>query len=284
MKLLFREAAQGCFNPPEEKIQKLNTWVEQANSARSTGNLEPAPNQYDKAEELITFYTFAPFVLSLNRVGLANRILGLAGISPFEENVVGIGLERQYLPPAGYLQWFKKEVKSHPVRYIREQSDEHRKTKKPVESRTHVDAVIETDKLIIFFEIKYTSDISHSTTFNPYRNQLARLIDVGLEEAKSSGKEVLVILSTPATLFERRSRLYYYKVQEYSDPLMIQKDIGWRPVKQIEENLLAVKWIALEEIVNLLYKDFNHPDKKEALEFFKERNLVTSEVKNQLIS
>ncbi len=284
MKLLFGEAAQGCFNPPEEKIQKLNKWVELANSARSTGNLEPTPNQYDKAEELITFYTFAPFVLSLNRVGLTNRILGLAGISPFEENVVGIGLERQYLPPAGYLQWFKKEVKSHPVRYIREQSDEHLKAKKPLESRTHVDAVIETDKLIIFFEIKYTSDISHSTTFNPYRNQLARLIDVGLEEAKSSGKEVLVILSTPSTLFERRSRLYYYKVQEYSDPLMIQKDIGWRPVKQIEENLLAVKWIALEEIFNLLYKDFNHPDKKEALEFFKERNLVTSEVKNQLIS
>ena len=96
MKLLFEEATKECFNPAEARIKKLKAWVEQANSARNTGNLEPYPNQYDKAEELITFYTFAPLVLSLNRVGLTNRILGLAGTSPFEENVVNVGLERQY--------------------------------------------------------------------------------------------------------------------------------------------------------------------------------------------
>ncbi len=45
-------------------------------------------------------------------------------------------------------------------------------------------------------------------------------------------------------------------------------------IKEIEENLLAVKWIALEELISLLYKDFNHPEKKEAIEFFRERNLV----------
>jgi len=137
-----------------------------------------------------------------------------------------------------------------------------------------VDAVIETDKLLIFFEIKYTSDIAHSTTFNPYRNQLARLIDVGLEEAKCNGKEVLIVLSTPSTLYERRSRLYYYKVHDYSDPFMIQKDIGWRPVKEIEENLLVVRWIALEELIKLLYKDFNHPEKEDAIKFFEERKLI----------
>lgn len=61
---------------------------------------------------------------------------------------------------------------------------------------------------------------------------------------------------------------------EYSDPLTIQKDIAWRPVKEIEENLLAVKWIALEELISTLYKDFNHADKEEAIEFFKERKLI----------
>ncbi len=170
--------------------------------------------------------------------------------------------------------WFKNEVKNHPVRYIREQSVKHLETNKTLESRTHVDAFIETDKLLIFFEIKYTSDIAHSTVFNPYRNQLARLIDVGLEQAKCSGKEVLVLLSTPSTLYERRSRLYYYKVHEYSDPSMIQKDIAWRTAKEIEENVLAVKWIALEDLISLLYKDFNHPDKEQAIEFFRERKLI----------
>ena len=168
----------------------------------------------------------------------------------------------------------RKKSKSHPVRYIRDQSADRLKANKPLESRTHVDAVVETDKLLIFFEIKYTSDIAHSTSFNPYRNQLARLIDVGLDAAKCSGKEVLVLLSTPSTFYERRSRFYFYKVQEYSDPVMIQKDIGWRTVSEIKDNLLAVKWIPLEELVSLLYQDLVHADKEEAIAFFKERNLA----------
>ena len=274
MKLLFEEAAEKAFHPAKARIEKLKKWVKLADSARRTENLEPYSNQYDKAEELITFYTFAPLLLSINKVGLTNRILGLAGVSPFEENVVCVGLERQFSPPAGYLDWLKNEVKNHPVRYIREQANDRLKANKPLESRTHVDAFIETDKLLIFFEIKYTSDIAHSTTFNPYRNQLARLIDVGLDLAKYSGKEVLVLLSTPSELCERRSRLYHYKVQEYSDPLMISRDIAWRNVSEIRDNLLAVRWIALEKLVSLLYEDFFHPDKEEAMEFFRERNLA----------
>ena len=271
MELLFEEALT-CFSPAQARIRKLKNWIEQADSARKTGNSEPCANQYDKAEELITFYTFAPLVLSLNKVGLTNRILGLAGVSPFEENVVSVSLESQYRPPKGYLKWIQDDVKNHPVRYIREQANAHKPNQR-LESNTHVDAFIETDKLLIFFEIKYTSDIANSTTFNPNRNQLARLIDVGLDLAKCSGKEVLVLISTPSKLYESRSRFYYYKVQEYSDPLMISRDIAWRTVSEIRDNLLAVKWLALEELISLLYKDFVHPDKEEALEFFREKNL-----------
>src|SRR5512135_230069 len=36
------------------------------------------------------------------------------------------------------------------------------------------------------------------TAFNPYRNQLARLIDVGIEVAKSKGKKFIILLSTPS--------------------------------------------------------------------------------------
>lgn len=274
MRLLFEKAIQTCFNIPEERLKKLRAWVENSNSARNTANLEAYPNQYDKAEELITFYTFAPLMLSLNKVGLTNRILALAGISAYEENVADIGLERQYRPPNGYLKWIKDEVKNHPVKYIRERAARH-KQNQPLESRTHVDAFIETDKLLIFFEIKFTSDISHSTTFNPFRNQLARLIDVGLEMNEHNGKEVLVILSTPRRLYEKKSRLYYYKVKEYTDPKLIKEDIEWRSVSEIRDNVLAVSWIALEDLIDALYRDFAHDDKKEALVFFEERNLIS---------
>ena len=273
MRLLFNEAIKTCFNPPEDRLKKLNTWVENSNSARDTKDLNKKLNQYDKAEELITFYTFAPLVLSLDRVGLTNRILSLAKVSAYEENVVDVGLERHYRPPKGYLKWIIDEVKNHPIKYIREQANAHKPNQR-LESNTHIDAFIETDKLLIFFEIKFTSDISHSTTFNPCRNQLARLIDVGLEVNEHNGKEVLVILSSPRRFFDSKSRLYYYKIKDYTDPAKIKEDIGWRSLTTIRDNVLAVMWIALEDLIDVLYRDFEHKDKKEALEFFKERNLL----------
>jgi hypothetical protein len=274
MGLLFEEAIKTCFNPPEDRLKKLNAWVDNSKSARTTANLETYPNQYDKAEELITFYTFAPLVLSLSRVGLVNRILSLARVSAYEENVADIALERQYKSPKGYLKWIKDEAKNHPVEYIREQANIH-KSNQPLESNTHVDAFIETDKLLIFFEIKFTSDIAYDTAFSPSRNQLARLIDVGLEANEHNGKEVLVILSTPRRFFEKKSRLYYYKINEYTNPDKIKEDIEWRSLSTIRDNVLAVRWIALEDLIEVLYKDFEHKDKKEALEFFKERNLLS---------
>jgi hypothetical protein len=273
MQLLFKEAIATCFNPPEDRLKKLNKWIENSNSARDLANLDAYPNQYDKAEELITFYTFAPLVLSLNRVGLVNRILSLAKVSAYEENVVDVALEKYCNPPKGYLKWIREEVRKHPVKYIREQADAH-KPNQPLESKTHVDAFIETDKLLIFFEIKFTSDISYDTTFNPSRNQLARLIDVGLEINEHNGKEVLVILSTPRRFFEKKSRLYYYKINEYTNPEKIKEDIEWRSLSTIRDDVLAVRWVALEDLIAVLYNDFEHKDKKDALEFFKERNLL----------
>ena len=278
MRLLFKDAIETCFNPPEDRLKKLSKWVENSNLARDPANrnLEAYLNQYDKAEELITFYTFAPLVLSLNKVGLINRILGLANVSAYEENVVDVGLERQCRPPKGYLQWIKNDVKNHPVKYIREQAKAH-KANQRLESNTHVDAFIETDKLLIFFEIKFISDISYDTTFNPSRNQLARLVDVGLELNEHNGKEVLVILATPRRFFQKKSRLYYYKIKEYTDPEKIKEDIEWRSLSNIKDNVLAVRWIALEDLIDVLYRDFEHEDKKEALEFFREKNFLLNE-------
>jgi hypothetical protein len=47
MKLLFEEALQTCFKPPEDRIKKLKAWIDKANSARDASNLEAFPNQYD---------------------------------------------------------------------------------------------------------------------------------------------------------------------------------------------------------------------------------------------
>ena len=104
---------------------------------------------------------------------------------------------------------------------------------------------------------------------------MARLVDVGLEVNELNGKQVLVILSTPRRFFEKKSRLYYYKIAEYTHPEKMKEDIEWRSLSTIRDNVLAVRWIALEDLIDVLYRDFEHVDKKEALEFFKERNLIT---------
>jgi len=249
--------------------------VDNANSAREKANLEAYPNQYDKAEELITFYTFAPLVLSKNKVELINRVLSLTKVAISASDVETLALERQYEPPKGYLKWIKEEVKSHPVRYIREKAVEHQPNQR-LESNSHIDAYIETDRLLLFFELKFTSDIAHATTFNSSRNQLARIVDVAIEANKNKGKKVLIVLSTPRKLFEKKNRLYYYKINEYDNHSKIAEDIEWRTSSEITESLLAVKWIALEDMISVFYKDFEHPDKEEASEFFKERKLIAS--------
>ncbi len=77
MQLLFKEAIQTCFTPPDDRLKKLNAWVENSDSVRDIKDLNKKLNQYDKAEELITFYTFAPLVLSLRqgRINKQNTII-----------------------------------------------------------------------------------------------------------------------------------------------------------------------------------------------------------------
>jgi hypothetical protein len=274
MKLLFEEIGSRCFKPTHARIQKFKKWVHQSKSAREKGSLELYPNQYDKAEELITFYTFAPFFLSSYQAKLVNRILNLAGIAGNADSVVNARLEKLIPPPSGYLAWIKGQVENPPVKYIREKALAHNGKNKPLEAPTHVDAFIETNRLLIIVEMKFISDISYCTTFNPSRNQLARLIDVGISNAIRKHKKLVVLLCSPSLFFVNKSRFYSYKITEYSDYEEIKKDIEWRKSEEIDKQVLAVGWIPLESLIEVLYQDFDHPDKEEALNFFKERNLA----------
>ena len=274
VKLLFEEAALKCFSPARARIRKFKSLIEHADSARKTGNLHSFQNQYDNAEELITFYAFAPLILSSNKAPLIDEILRLAEIKEHVDNVVSVGLERLLQPPQGYLAWMQGQVDNHPVKYIREQAQSHKNGNKHLETATHADAFIETENFVILVEMKFTADISVDTTFNPCRNQLARLIDAGIDVANAKGKKLVVFLSTPSGFFETKSRLYVYKIKDYSALGEIQEDISWRTQKQIKEHLLAVKWIPLEDVIKTMYKDFPHRDKNEALTFFAERKLA----------
>ena len=58
MRMLFEDIAKNHFSI--ERIRKHTAWIENAEKARELGSLGSRDDRYDKAEELITFYTFAP--------------------------------------------------------------------------------------------------------------------------------------------------------------------------------------------------------------------------------
>lgn len=199
----------------------------------------------------------------------------LANIHEQVDGDVKLGFEIHFKPPVGYLKWLSNLVSGHPVNYIRKQGMEHVERGRRLEANTHVDAVIESDNLLILVEVKFTSDISHDVTFNPIRNQLVRNIDVGLEEAKKKGKHLIVLLCTPAELYHKKSRFYYYKIQEYTDINKISEDLECRPIEEIRKHLLKVAWIPLEKVIEVIYQNLSSPEIQQAKEFFAERKLQT---------
>ena len=271
LNLLFEELAKKHFS--KARIQKYRTWVVNANKARANNSMDKKLNQFDKAEELITFYTFAALELREDKKEVTEKILKLANITKSIDEPVILSFEKQFTPPAGYLKWLNKNVSKHPVNYIRKLGKEHVAKGKRLEGNTHVDAVLESKNFLILVEVKFTSDISCEVTFDPNRNQLARNIDVGLAEAKKKDKQLIVLLSSPSEFYNKRNRLYYYKIQEYTNFNEIKKDIEWRYIEEIEKYLLKVAWIPLEKLVDILYQNFEMPEIKEAENFFAERGL-----------
>jgi len=115
---------------------------------------------------------------------------------------------------------------NHPVKYIRERIESHRKKGKPLESHTHVDFLIESDEVFIPIEAKFTSDIEVQREYNATRNQIARIIDVSIEAARKAKtkKRVIFLLCVPER-FYNKSRLYFYKMKDYERIEEIKQDI-----------------------------------------------------------
>jgi len=257
----------------KERIRKFNAWIENAQEAKKSGSLEPKDNQYDKAEELITFYTFAPLEMREDKKQVVQEILGFCGIGESVEEPLALAFERQLSPPRAYLEWLTREVSKHPIRYVREQGREHAEAGKPLETNTHVDVVLEAKNLLILVEVKFTSDISSQTTFNVHRNQLARTIDAGMSRLKKD-QRLIVLLCSPSEFYRKKSRFYYYKLQEYTDLKKIEDDIGWRELAEIKKHLLSVAWVPLEKAIEAIYRNLDFPQSDEVRAFFRERRLA----------
>jgi hypothetical protein len=133
-----------------------------------------------------------------------------------------------------------------------------------LEGATNVDALVLNPKngFAVIIEAKVLSDISYETTYDAMRNQIARNIDVMLEENKElchpldkrNPDKILFLLLTPKILKDKpSSRLYGYKLSEYktnprslSDDLPHRKNCDWQNISS------RLGWLTWEDFKSVI--------------------------------
>ena len=245
---IFRDLARNVLSTV--RYAKYAEWVDNAEKTRQGASMSPTDrftNQYDKAEELITWNTFAPLLKVGPRVKdtLIADIVNL-GIQKdiaeyLDEWGFKVDFEKTLPPPPSYLNHLQSTVANHPVRYVRLESE----GKQVLEGDTHADIVFENSRLLVLGEVKFMSDIQWGVTYDPNRNQLARLIDTGIRAARN--KKLAVILFSPESTYRSKSRLYHYKLKDYRESIEnVRADIPHRSLEEITKTLIGTGWVPLE--------------------------------------
>src|SRR5262245_41393850 len=148
-------------------------------------------------------------------------------------------LEATLPSPASYVEWLRKNLPSrHLVPYVLHAAQ--RANLRTLEGATHVDALVFNidNGFSVLVEAKVLSDVSGVVSFDVFRNQIARSIDVMIESSTGLGAPLdrrnpdrsLFLLLTPKCFRDQpRSRLYGWLFGEYtSSPSAIGRDLPHR--------------------------------------------------------
>jgi hypothetical protein len=128
------------------------------------------------------------------------------------------------------------------------------------ESATKVDAVFVNRRsgFCVMFEAKVLSDISCDVTFDPFRNQLSRSIDIMLDEGDGGvlgpdpSKRLLALL-TPKVFRERPSTRYYgFLYREYKRDLnVLVEHLQHRDRASLTQVADRLGWLTFEECLRV---------------------------------
>lgn len=239
--------------------------------------------QIEKDEKIWTLSALMEIYHSKNRNEQLIKLLTMAfGEKPplkdFSkwEDCIGIDWQLFFefkLPsPIQYKKNLKQNIEKRQfIPYVLENAKEtgQAEYKVNLEGATVVDAIIinPDNGFALLIEAKVLSDISCQITYDTVRNQLARNIDVMLEDhsqdnnSYSSFRKIhkdktLFMLLTPELFkINWRSRLYGYKFREYKeDPLTLMADLRHRSELELKdyyniaERLGWITWEDLREI------------------------------------
>lgn len=167
--------------------------------------------------------------------------------------------------PQKYVNWLRDNLKDRQmIPYVLDAAA--RENERTLEGATHMDAIFLNVKngFAWLIEAKVLSDVSYSISFDNYRNQIARNIDVILEKTVLPGsvleqrdpEKSLFSLLTPRGFQQYpSSRLYGWLMQDYRNrPSSLQRDLPHRD---------QVNWSALQQRIGwVTFEDFKevHPN------------------------
>ena len=276
---ILRDLAKNTLSPA--RYAKYDEWIRNSERTRRDGfksHNDRYANQYDKAEELITWNTFAPLLKLTPQVQdkliveLVNAGLQIDIADHIDEWGFKIQFERTLPSPPSYLNHVQSTVANHPVRYVRLEAE----GKETLEGDTHVDIAFENSRLLILGEVKFMSDIQWGVTYDPNRNQLARLIDTGLRAARD--KKLAIILFTPDSIYHAKSRLYYYKLKEYRESIEnLRADLPHRKLEEITKTLIGTGWVPLEFAASTIHRKAIEQGlvvREDSKKFYEERKIA----------
>lgn len=269
----FTTDANGQITYYKKSADRYHTFRNENNSTKGIPiSQSKIPCQIQKDERFWTICATKKVFDHKKRIEILKKLLSktfgdkspLVGMENWEECLDGeIKLYFEACLPASdeYVKWLRNNIKSRQmVSYVLDAAD--RDNERTLEGPTHVDAMfLNVDNGFAWLlEAKLLSDISCSTTFDHFRNQIIRNIDVMLSAkaknsnldsdlAKRNPEKSLFSLLTPLCFKEYpASRLYGWLMQEYkNNPNALKRDL---PHRQEE-------WASIQRRIGwITYEDF----------------------------
>jgi len=195
--------------------------------------------------------------LLVRAFGDASPIKGLESWKECLEGHLDLFFEAKLPSPGSYKKWLREHMKERQfIPHLRSSAGQD---KDNLEGPTNVDAILMNPEsgFAILIEAKVLSDISCLITYDAARNQIARTIDVMLEENRNlceplnhrDPERTLFLLITPE-MFKTSpaDRLYGYKFLEYREkPDALARDLPHRHVGHWREVTCKLGWLTWED-------------------------------------
>jgi len=267
------------FNPisQEEHLNYFRKSIDrykeyETNQAKFSHKKYKIYRQAEKDERFYTTRTFINLFERTDKKAILKKILvnAFGEIPPIKsskkypqswDNLVTddmtLCFEKDLPAPKEYKEFLSNNLnKRHFVEYIIDSgTDKDGHYRKNLEGPSQIDAFIEckSSRLKIIIEAKYLSDISCDVTYDVTRNQIARNIDVMLEQSTDMS---LFLLITPQYFKERpNTKLYGYKMNDYmNNYLTLMADLSHRSniePSEWQHITKRIAWITWEELKKL---------------------------------